>query len=247
MSDGLPRTDGLPTTRHLSSEQVRATVLDLQGRIAARFPQHRLTVVATDLVDLVDQVDLKTQDTHRRVVHTTLVARILAAVALLVAITLVVLALQLVMSHPLDQLNTWIPLIDSTIDTIVFIGIAVLFLWAFPERRERKGLLALLHQLRSLAHVLDMHQLTKEPGRLRTGYVPTELSLASDLTRDEMFDYLSYCTELLSLIAKTAALCAERSSDGTILDTVSDVETLTREISVRVYQKVTLLGQFDER
>ncbi|MCK0111405.1 hypothetical protein MWU75_04550 [Ornithinimicrobium sp. F0845] len=195
-----------------------------------------LTVVAEDLLAMVEQVDQETQDTHRRIARTTLVARVLA-----VAATLMVLALQQVLSGSLDQTATWIPLIDSTIDTVVFIGIAVLFLWAFPERRERKGLLALLHELRSLAHVLDMHQLTKEPGRLRPDYTPTARSLPSDLTAGQMQDYLSYCNELLSLIAKTAALCAERTSDGTVLDTVSDVETLTSEIATRIHQKVALL------
>ena len=228
-------------TRHLSGERVRATVADLRSRIAARFPDHRLTEVADDLLTMVEQVDQQTQDTHRRIARTTVVARVLAALALVVAATLMVLALQRVLSDSLDQTATWIPLIDSTIDTVVFIGIAVLFLWAFPERRERKGLLALLHELRSLAHVLDMHQLTKEPGRLRPDYTPTARSLPSDLDAGQMQDYLSYCSELLSLIAKTAALCAERSSDGTVLDTVSDVETLTSEISTKVYQKVALL------
>lgn len=185
-------------TRHLSGERVRATVIELQGRIAARFPDHRLTGVATELVAMVDRVDRQTQDTHRRVVRATVVARVLAAAALVVAGTLLVLALRQVLTNAADQIMTWIPLMESTINTMIFVGLGVVFLWAFPERRERKGLLALLHQLRSLAHVLDMHQLTKEPGRLRPGYSPTPRSLPNDLTADQMQDYLSYCSELLS-------------------------------------------------
>ena len=41
------------------------------------------------------------------------------------------------------------------------------FLWSFPERLQRGRLLNLLHQLRSTAHVIDMHQLTKDPEQLR--------------------------------------------------------------------------------
>src|SRR3954464_13157159 len=40
------------------------------------------------------------------------------------------------------------------------------FLWAFPERLERRTLLRMLHRLRSLAHVIDMHQLSKDPEQL---------------------------------------------------------------------------------
>lgn len=224
---------------------MRSTVIDLRDRAAARFPDRRLTEVAAELVDLVEHVDRQTRDTQRRIVRTMLVSRILAAAALVLAGTVLVLALRQVLTNAADQTTTWIPLIESTINTMIFIALGVLFLWALPERRERKGLLALLHQLRSVAHVMDMHQLTKEPGRLRPGYVPTPQSLPNDLSADQMYDYLSYCTELLSLIAKTAALCAERSSDGTVLDTVSDVETLTTELSGTIFQKMAQLSRLD--
>lgn len=86
-----------------------------------------------------------------------------------------------------------------------------------------------------------------QPGRLRPGYTPTARSLPSDLGADQMYDYLSYCTELFSLIGKTAALCAEHSTDGTVLDTVSDIETLATELSSTVYQKMAMIHRLDPR
>ena len=65
------------------------------------------------------------------------------------------------------------PLVESTVNDVVFAAIAVFFLWALPERLERRTLLDLLHQLRSLAHVVDMHQLDKDPEQARPDYVPT--------------------------------------------------------------------------
>lgn len=245
VNSALSESRSSPTSRHLSGERVQATVIALRDRIAIRFPDNRLTEVAAELVGLVDHVDQHTRDTQRRVVRTTLVARVLAAVALVLAGTLLALALRQVLTNTGGQGTTWIPLLESTINTMILIALGVLFLWAVPERRERKGLLSLLHQLRSVAHVLDMHQLTKEPGRLRRGYVATAHSLPNDLTADQMYDYLSYCIELLSLIAKTAALCAERSSDDTVLDTVSDVETLTTELSSTIFQKMAQLSLLD--
>jgi hypothetical protein len=60
----------------------------------------------------------------------------------------------------------WVPLVESVINDLVFAAIAVVFLWAFPERLERRTLLRLLHRLRSLAHVIDMHQLSKDREQL---------------------------------------------------------------------------------
>lgn len=233
-----------PVGGYLSGDAVRANVAQLQERVAARFPQHHLGEVAQKLLVVVGRVDQATQDKHRRMVRAVVLARVLAALAFLVAATLLVLALVHLLAHAADQeVGSWIPLVESTINTCIFIGLGVYFLWGLPERRERAGLLVLLHELRSLAHVLDMHQLTKEPGRLRPGFTPTTHSLAGDLDAEEMLAYLSYCNELFALIGKVAALCAERSSDSTVLVTVSDVETLAGEISLRVYAKMTLLAQ----
>ena len=52
---------------------------------------------------------------------------------------------------------------ETAISDLVYASIAIFFLWALPERLQRSKLLNLLHQLRSTAHVIDMHQLTKDP------------------------------------------------------------------------------------
>jgi len=56
-----------------------------------------------------------------------------------------------------------------------------------------------------------------------------------------MEHYLDYCSELLSLIGKVAALCAEESRDSLVLTTVSDLETLTTGMSRKIWQKISLL------
>ena len=46
---------------------------------------------------------------------------------------------------------------------------------------------------------------------------------------------------MLSLTAKTAALCAEHSTDSVVLETISTIETLTTELSNKIWQKISLL------
>lgn len=136
----------------------------------------------------------------------------------------------------------WVALVESTIQTLVFGGLTLLFLQALPDRLERRQLLRRLHRLRSLAHDIDMHQMTKEPERLRADVESTDETVAVGLTRAQMQHYLDYCSELLSLVGKVAALTAEESQDGLILGTVSDIENLTTGMPRKIWQEITLLS-----
>lgn len=46
---------------------------------------------------------------------------------------------------------------------------------------ERRTLLGLLHRLRSLAHVIDVHQLSKDAEQVSPSYTPTAQSVAHGL------------------------------------------------------------------
>jgi hypothetical protein len=86
-----------------------------------------------------------------------------------------------------------------------------------------------------------MHQLTKDPDRLLHPVADTESSPERTLTRDELGRYLDYCSELLSLTSKLAALYAERFNDSVVLQAVDEVETLTTGLSGKIWQKIVIL------
>jgi hypothetical protein len=228
----------------LEAAAVREVVVELEERIAARFPRRGLRQVATDLALLVDAVETSTAATQGRVRLARIASRVV--MVLVLGGTLVALGMGFKdaivnedgsIKNSLDVL----PLIETTINDVVFAGIAVFFLYSFPERVQRGRLLNLLHQLRSTAHIIDMHQLTKDPEQLRSSFVPSSASRPLELTRDQMERYLEYCSELLALVGKTAALCAEESRDDVVLDTVSTVETLCVGISRKIWQKISNL------
>lgn len=137
----------------------------------------------------------------------------------------------------------WLPLIETTINDLVYAAIALFFLYSLPERLQRGRSLALLHRLRSLAHVVDMHQLTKDPERFRPDFTVTASSVDPHLSPPEMERYLDYCSEMLSLVGKAAALVAEESRDAVVLDAVAGIETLTTSMSRKIWQKITLLSR----
>jgi len=62
------------------------------------------------------------------------------------------------------------------------------------------------------------------------------------MTRAELGRYLDYCSELLSLTSKIAALFVERFDDSVTLSAVNEIESLTSGLSRKVWQKITMLG-----
>src|SRR5207244_1248553 len=79
----------------------------------------------------------------------------------------------------------WLSVLESGIVDVVYASIAVYFLMSLPNRLTRRRLLALMHRLRSLAHVVDMHQLTKDPERLQERFHGTEATIAFTLDAAE--------------------------------------------------------------
>jgi hypothetical protein len=227
---------------HLDGQPVLETVRRLEGRIAARFPERGLRLVAGELADLVSDVAVDSADIRGRRRTARLISRGLLGLLLLATLVGLVLATRdAVVDSGTDSSLDWVPLIESAVNDLIFVALAVYFLFNVPERFERGQLLDLLHRLRSLAHVIDMHQLTKDPERLKKTFRETSASPDVRLDRAEMENYLDYCSELLSLTGKAAALCAEKSRDSVVLNTVSTLETLTNDMSRKIWQKIQLL------
>ena len=225
----------------LDAPTVIATIDQLGRRIRARFADRGLPKAAAELRSAateVTELGVHLRGRLRVLRWTARAASVLVALGM--ALVLVVAARDADLSGSVRSVD-WVALVESTIQTLVFGGLTLLFLNALPDRLERRHLLRRLHRLRSLAHVIDMHQLTKDPERLRSDFKPTDATVAVDLTRAEMQHYLGYCSELLALVGKVAALCAEDSQDGLILETVSDIENLTNGMSRKIWQKISLL------
>lgn len=228
----------------LEAEYVADTVGRLEARIRARFPDRRLGNVAGELGAAVPEISDGFEQSKARRAQVRLVSRVTSAVVVLVAVVALALALRDAFTRGTENSFDWVYLAESLINDLVFTAIAVFFLWAMPERLERRTLLDLLHRLRSLAHVVDMHQLDKDPEQARSDYHPTDVSPERRIMDAEgLHHYFDYCSELVSLIAKTAALCAERTSDPVVLGTVSNLETLAAQMSQKIWQKISLLPE----
>jgi hypothetical protein len=231
------------TLEKLEPVPVIGTARRLRDRVGARFPDRGIHRVAQELASLTEQVADTSAGSRRRSRLVRAGSRSLIGLVVLVALVAFGFAVESAFTDAPDNGLDWLPLIESAVNDIVFVAIAVVLLHSFPERVQRAELLAKLHRLRSLAHIIDMHQLTKEPESLRDAFVNGTDGAEVDLTPEQIEYYLEYCTELLSLVGKAAALCAEESQDEIVLNTVSTIESLTMGMSRKVWQKITVLSE----
>jgi hypothetical protein len=132
-------------------------------------------------------------------------------------------------------------MLEAAINDFVFLGVGIFFLVTIEGRLKRRKALHSLHQLRSIVHIVDMHQLTKDPERLMSPREDTPSSPERTMTAQELGRYLDYCSELLALSSKIAALFVEQFNDPVVLSTVNEVETLVTGLSGKIWQKITLL------
>ena len=124
---------------------------------------------------------------------------------------------------------------------VVFIGAAVVFLVSWENRIKRNRALKAIHELRAMAHIVDMHQLTKDPESYFGRGTRSRVHRKRDMNPFELNRYFDYCNDSLALISKIAALYAQDFQDPVLLDAVDDVEDLTSGLSRKIWQKIILL------
>jgi hypothetical protein len=228
----------------LEPAKVLQTLETLYKRVAERFPDSGLAGVASQLVDVGARTGARAQALQRPKVG----LRIL--IAMLLTLGAAGQAWLFWAAHPEPMATDAVGLVqglESAVNLVLLVGAGVWFLVNLEERMKRRAVLASLHELRSLAHVVDMHQLTKDPTILlgafhrRTSHSPARAMSEFELTR-----YLEYCAEMLALIGKLAAIYAEDMRDPVVIDAVNDIEDLSTNLGRKIWQKITIIKQLDE-
>ena len=231
----------MPIYRRLEPDRIVATTRALAQRVEERFPGSSLAAMARELTRIAGEA----QGRLETIARPNWPLRVLAglAVALLLG-GLVAVASSISWSLEGEKTGDLVQAIEAAINDIVFIAVALFFIVSLETRLARRKVLAALHELRSMAHILDMHQLTKDPEHvLNPAMARTSSSPVRAMTQFELSRYLAYCSEMLSLVGKVAALHAQDLRDPVVLSAVNDVETLTVGLSRKIWQKITIIDQ----
>jgi hypothetical protein len=227
--------------RRLDAEKIIETVQTLHHRIESRFPGSGLGKIASELLHVARETIARAdwiQKPH-------LILRFAAVLLSLGIISIVIGLVAHIHQFRTDDYTNFVQALDASIGSVVFVGAAILFLLNWETRIKRNRALRAIHELRALAHIVDMHQLTKDPenyfGRGRRPAAPPK----REMTPFELGRYLDYCSDSLAIISKIAALYVQGYPDTVVLDAVDDVEDLTSGLSRKVWQKLTILQSME--
>lgn len=222
----------------LEPRYIVETAERLRKRVAERFPRSGLLGLAEAVESLAQQADVRGAELARPHyplrfaawgLGTTLIVGLGAAFH------------EVRVSRSIGSIAELLQGADAAANLTLLLGAAILSVAKLEEHLRRKKALALVHELKELAHVVDMHQLTKDTEEVGGGASRTESSPKRTLTPFELGRYLDYSTEMLSVLGKIAAIYGRRIQDPVVLEAVDDAEGLTTALAGKIWQKIAIL------
>ncbi len=226
----------------LDPDRIETTVEFLSSRIEERFPGSGLSEVCGQLLET----------TRRARERVAWIARPIAALRVGIALLVALIAAGLFatiasLEAPKEGIDfiTFVQAVEAGINDVVLVGAALFFLVTIESRAKRRRGLAAIHELRAIAHIIDMHQLTKDPEQLISEAGQTSASPERRMSTIELGRYLDYCSEMLALTGKVAALYIQGFDDAVAIAAVNEVEDLTTGLSRKIWQKLMVLHTAD--
>ena len=237
--------------RRLDAAHILATIGSLKSRIDTRFPGSGLGQVCGELEEVGQAAAAFNKSLRRPIYPIRVVSWFFIGLIILFGLApfAVLFNAEVWVDAPgaFGGLGGMMEAIEATLSELVLLGVAVLFLATAEGRIKRHRSLRALRELRSIAHVVDMHQRTKDPKDLLTGSGGAEgeaLERGGELMgRDDLAHYLDYCSEVLSLTSKLAALHLEGFDDHVVIGAVNEIENLASGLSRKIWQKIMILDR----
>jgi len=224
--------------KELKIEKITSTINKLLTRINDRFPETGISGVCEELHSCAQKIEYNIQyiaKPNRWIQLSVFMVVLVFFATLIYSISII----EWEFNKP--SLADVIQITEALINDVILVGAALFFLFSIENRIKRQKALKELHQLRSLAHVIDMHQLTKDPSIVHSEYQRTQHSPERKITAFELQRYLDYCSEMFSLIGKLAAKFSESLPEPTIVSAANNIESLCTGLSQKVWQKMDFL------
>jgi len=224
----------------LQGHHILETIQRLERRILERFPGSGLGRVSAQLGQLAGAAEAEIE----RLRKPLWLPRIGAALGILGILVIAEEVLRHGMpgSVVVGNLSDFLQASEAAVNLVILLVIGIYFMVSLETRFKRRIALKALYRLRSIIHIVDMHQLTKDPV---FADAPVETATASSpkrgFTRFELVRYLDYCSEMLSLSSKVAALYVQHLNDPVVLEAVNEVESLAASLTHKIWQKILIL------
>ena len=233
-------TDGKDERSELQGQQILTTIRRLERRIAERFPDSGLSRVCARLAELAGAAEAEIE----RLREPLWLLRAAAGLGILGIIVSAEEAFRIAMPGRLkiDSLAELLQASEAAVNLVILLTLGIFFMVSLETRFKRRVAMKALYRLRSIIHIVDMHQLTKDPEYVVTRGADTDASPNRVLSRFQLARYLDYCSELFSLTSKVAALYSEHVNDAVVLGAVNEAESLAASLSNKVWQKIMILN-----
>lgn len=221
--------------KNLDIDKVTAAIELLRLRVQERFPTANLLNVCNELKELSNNAKANIQHLNKPYVY----FRIIFSFLIILTIVLITYTIWHISSQDLpSNFQSFIATSEALMNELVMIGAAFYFIGKFENSLKQKKILYALQELRTIIHVIDLHQLTKDPTPILQNN--TEHSPERALSKSELNRYLDYCSEMLSLTSKVAATYGFNCNDQIVLDTIHNIEVLSGTLSNKIWQKITI-------
>ena len=167
----------------LRADHIARTAKKLSQRIFERFPESGLYEVSVRLLELGATAEIDAPRIARPIYWVRIAGGALIALILVMGTSLILTVLT-----NADQLSG-VALVDllegleAGTQQFILFGLAIFFLVTLEGRIKRGRALRRIHELRSMAHVIDMHQLTKDPDYYRGETIDTVHSPKRELSK----------------------------------------------------------------
>ncbi len=224
--------------QQLDSDKIVETVHTLHRRMKERFPQAGLVSVCEKLLDIARQARVRSAEIDRPMIWVRVLSG--GVILLLLAGFGWTISAAKMGGEPLT-ITEFVQVLEAGLNDLVLIGATIFFLMTIEIRVKRGRALKAIHELRAIAHIIDMHQLTKDPERLLRKGTDTQSSPKRTMTEFELSRYLDYCAEMLAMVSKVAALYVQGFEDAVAVAAVNDVEDMTSGMARKIWQKLMIL------
>jgi len=232
--------------RRLDPDKIVGTLEQLERRIRERFPGAGLGSVCAELTAAARE----SRDRVLRLARPNLLLRLASGLVIAAGLAALIYVARLIKVQSANtELFGMLQGIEATVNLLIVVGAAVLFLITLEAKAKRAQALGNLYELRAIVHVIDMHQLTKDPSVVLRPEDTTASSPKRIANPEALVRYLDYCSEMLSLTSKVGALYAQSSTDAQVIDAVNELERLTTNLSQKIWQKINIVerGHIDAR
>lgn len=230
------------TDKVLQPDKIVLTIRKLYDRIGERFPGSSLQNVCESLEEIGLNAKQRVDWIGRPIWWMRLLVILGCLFSMLTALAIAYLGFQPIIEGTPWKVNDMLANAEIEINFMILIGGVTIFLWTMENRYKRWRALQALHELRSVAHIIDMHQLTKDPDRLLNKDAHrTSSSPEFKMTSYELRRYLDYCSEMLSLTGKIAAIYVQQFDDSVALASASEIESMTTGLARKIWQKLLIL------